>query len=497
MQHVQSTSAASKKFAVKICSLASVALLVCIAGCGSNGTSATATATPGPQSYFAPYVAGTTSQGVEALTGPEIYTIDLNAEPTPTFSQSTFQLQAPQQQGAQVLNTGDFTTSPRNLLSLEITTSYSVDTTTNAYVPTAHNPPISGSFAVQLAAQAGGFLQMVGQPVAPLAPATECPNLGTAQTYQFLTIPGGLINAAASGQQASAWNPTTDTAYGTVDISTNGSTVTFNNIQQRTLPSVGGTGVPTQQPSSPVTGTCAPTGFGNTISVGQLSVSDPTQGNSFTAPPQAKLAIGPTGMLVEHNGAADSPLGTFPGTSPALKYDNTLGAGTGAVGLPKPSSALDTGALVGAQYLGFVYGSGIYSGSSSSPTPPAGWSSHLASFGFSSTPSSCASVAPSTATMIYGGDFPQANGQDNPSASPNGFGNCDLAIDLGTQDPSNNGSYPQATVWMGASYAANTTGKTYSFPAVAIAGQLNGKNAIFVLGVDSTQPWAIYLLQSN
>jgi hypothetical protein len=50
---------------------------------------------------------------------------------------------------------------------------------------------------------------------------------------------------------------------------------------------------------------------------------------------------------------------------------------------------------------------------------------------------------------------------------------------------------------MGASYAANTTGKTYSFPAVAIAGQLNGKNAIFVLGVDSTQPWAIYLLQSN
>jgi hypothetical protein len=40
--------------------------------------------------------------------------------------------------------------------------------------------------------------------------------------------------------------------------------------------------------------------------------------------------------------------------------------------------------------------------------------------------------------LIYGGDFPQANGQDNPSASPNGFGNCDLAIDLGTQDPSNN-----------------------------------------------------------
>jgi hypothetical protein len=38
---------------------------------------------------------------------------------------------------------------------------------------------------------------------------------------------------------------------------------------------------------------------------------------------------------------------------------------------------------------------------------------------------------------------------------------------------------------------------TDSISAVAIAGQLNGKYAVFLLGVDSTQPWAIYLLQSN
>ena len=95
--------------------------------------------------------------------------------------------------------------------------------------------------------------------------------------------------------------------------------------------------------------------------------------------------------------------------------------------------------------------------------------------------------------LIYGGDFTK----DNPSASSNGFGNCDLAIDLGSQDPSNNGRFPKATVWIGASYAANTTGKTYSFQAVAIAGQLNGKYAIFLLGVDSVEPWTIYLLQSN
>jgi hypothetical protein len=109
--------------------------------------------------------------------------------------------------------------------------------------------------------------------------------------------------------------------------------------------------------------------------------------------------------------------------------------------------------------------------------------------------------------LIYGGDYPQNNGQDNPSASPNGFGNCDFAIDLGIQDPSNNGLYPSATVWVGSCYAGNIaggacsagniSGSTYSFQAVAIAGQLNGKYAIFLIGVDSTQPWAVYLLQSN
>jgi hypothetical protein len=201
------------------------------------------------------------------------------------------------------------------------------------------------------------------------------------------------------------------------------------------------------------------------------------------------VGIGPTGLLVEHNGAADSNTTMLPGTSPGLFYDNTLGAGTGAVGLPKPSSALDTGMLVGAQYLGFVYGAGIYAESPS----PTGWSSHLASFGFSSTPSGCASVTSSTGTLIYGGDFTN----DDPTTSSTGFGNCDLAIDLGTQDPSNNGIFPKATVWIGANYVANATGKTYPFPAVAISGQLNGKYAIFLLGVDSAEPWAIYLLQSN
>ncbi len=264
-----------------------------------------------------------------------------------------------------------------------------------------------------------------------------------------------------------------------MSISSSGSNVNFQNIQQLTLPRVGGNGTPVQSSTSSLTGSCAPTYFGNTTLVpGQTTIGNPglggNTGNSVT--PQSTIGIGPSGLLLEDSGGEDA-----------------FGAGTGVVGLPKPSAALDTGALVGAQYLGFIYGAGVYIN-----TPPftSGWSSHLASFGFPGTPA-CPSFALNASTSIYGGDFPQSNGLDNPSASSNGFGNCDFAIDLGSQDPTNNGLYPNAKVWVGAKYTANSIGGNYSFSAVAIAGQLNGKYAIFVLGDDSTQPWAIYLLQSN
>jgi hypothetical protein len=197
------------------------------------------------------------------------------------------------------------------------------------------------------------------------------------------------------------------------------------------------------------------------------------------------MGIGPSGLLVEEN---------QPGSNASLGYNNLLGAGTGTVGLPMPSSALNTSSVIGAQYLGFIFDAGHFFGT----TVIEGNATHLASFGFSSSPAStpaCSSFIAQTGTLsngIYGGDFKN----DDPSTSSTGFGNCDFAIDLGTtQSPA--GLYPNVTVWIGSSYAANASGKTYSFPAVAITGQLDGKYALFVLGVDSTQPWGIYLLQSN
>jgi len=453
-------------------------LILWVAGCdGSKSSSTPTTPQAVAQTYFAPLVAGA---GVVMNT----YSFDATAA---TFWQTGFPSGQP---GSQVLNAGVFSVAQRGLRSLGISTTYVYDSSVSPalYSPHNFNPPEPGSFAVELSGQAGGFVQLFEQPVEPLVAATQCPNFSSAQNYQFITIPGALIPAGADPARY-AWDPTAETAYGSVDISSNGSSMNFQNIRQFTLPSVGGTGAPAQPPPSSLTGICGPTNFGNTIVVpGQAVITSPgATGNIPILTQQATIGIGPSGLLVEDNGSGVTT--APPGSTPVIPYNNVLGAGTGAVGLPKPSAALDTGAMAGTQYLGFIYGAGIQNNSGAGT----GWSSHLASFGFPTLPSGCASVATKTSTLIYGGDFPN----DDPSTSPDGFGNCDFAIDLGAQDSSNNGLYPHATVWVGAAYAANSTGATYPFSAVAIAGQLNGKYAIFLIGTDSSQPWAIYLLQSN
>jgi hypothetical protein len=475
-------------------------LMLCLAGCGTSTSPSTATApatTPqpaGPQNYFAASVAGSN--------GSSTYTFDDKAA---TFSRTIFG--ESQQPGGLVLEAGDFNVTPRGLRSVSISTTYVVNSN-GVYTPNNSNPPTS-NFALELAGQAGGFAQifavpqgqqqLLQQPVVPLVAADACPNFSSAHTYQFITIPAALI-PAGTAPISLAWDPTAETAYGSVDITTSGSTVNFQNIQQFKLPSVlppnGNTG-PNQPPPASLSGTCAQTSFGYTTAVpGQAVVTDPgVSGGSNPVTPQAIIGIGPSGLLVEDNGSG--PGKTLAGSSPSLPYENVLGAGTGAVGLPKPSGALDTGTMVGAQYLGFIYAAGEYKQNSSGPV----WSSHLASFGFTTMPSgpnACPSFPASTSTpLLYGGDFPQVNGQDNPAASPNApFGNCDFAIDLGTQVSA--GLYSNAIVWVCDGYGGDSTCSTdHSFQAVAIAGQLGGKYAIFVIGEDSSQPWAIYLLQSN
>ena len=492
MQRFESQLDQSRPLARVAIGLGAVLALCWLAGCGSGVGPATqmATTTPSPivQTYFAPYV-----YQIPGEQAPLTYTFD---DVKGAFSQTTYQPQT--QPGPQVLNAGTLAVGQRGLRSLGITAAYTYDTfvSPSAYEPKTYPAPgLPGSFVVELAGQTGGLVQMLNQPVQPLVAATQCPSFSSAQTYQFVTTPAPASNQLDTGtppnkpliyQPIDTWNPTTDTAYGSVDIVSSGSAVTFQNIHQYTLSS----GSPPQAPSSstPITGACGPTFFGNITNVpGQLIVTDPG-GISESNPPQALVGIGSTNLLVEDNGQTTQ--GFLPASSPtlpALPYNNVLGAGTGAVGLPKPSSQLATSAVVGAQYLGFIYEAGVGATPTSKAVP---FSSNLASFGvYSSASSGCPSVKTSTpAAVIYGGDF-------NPATSSNS--NCDFAIDLGPQDTSNNGLYPEAKVWLGPTYPGYSTGITYPFSAVAISGQLGNQYAIFVIGFDSTQPWAIYLLQSN
>jgi hypothetical protein len=398
------------------------------------------------------------------------------------FYESNFLLNPPSQLGPQELNAGKLSTAQRGLLTLDITTNYTPNTSspTGGFDHNTYSPPLSGSFAVELAKQMGGFVQLVGQPVTPLGVATQCPSLPKPQSYLFLTLPQGVVDSKARGAQPGFWDPNLETAYGSADVSTAGSAVSIQNIQHRTLPSVGGSGTPTAQLPSSVDGFCASTSLGMTITLGQSVIQQPFPNGGSNGPPQAKMSIGPTGLLVEDTGMDANN----------QKADLTLGAGNGAIGLPKPSSPVDVPALRAAQYLGFTYGSGVYANLAFQPS---GWSSHLTSFGFASQPTGCSTLVPGGGALLYGGDF----SKDDPSTSPDGFGNCNLAIDLGIQDATTNGLFPNARLWIGNNYAANTTGATFSVPMVAIAGQLDGKYVIFALGYDSKQSWSLYLLQSN
>ncbi len=462
--------------------VASLALLIpgmLVSGCASGSTVATTSSTQlnGPRAYMAPYVVGDTAPGNSV----SAYQIDDTAQ---SFTKSTYalgQVDGAAQLGARIYYAGTTTSLKRGLLSLGTTYEFLFGGNITTY-----STPQTGSWAVELPNQSGGLVQLLGQPVEPIVPATNCPDFKTSQTYWFLTLP-----TTFGDSRTYVWDPTLETVYGSVDVSGSGSTITFANIQQYALPSafdldptLGPPEPPATVVTSPQTGACSQTYYGNTTVVpANLTVTNPGPGSA--TPTVSVVGIGPTGLLVESNAAdGESRLAPF--------YQDLLGAGTGAIGLPKPSSALDTSALVGAQYLGFDYGAG--SGHND-------WSSLVTSFGFATQPAGCQSVASQTSTMIYGGDF---NG-NNPAApgiqANGGFGNCDIAIDLGTQDPDNNGLYPAATVYVGPFYVGNQTGADYNFPAVAIAGQLGGKYAIFLLGVDFTgfpnQAWGIYLLQSN
>jgi hypothetical protein len=447
--------------------LAAVLAGAALIGCSST-TSSNSNPVP-PTNPVQTYLAA----GVGSL---ETYLIDNTANDFVATSYSS--------SGGTVQASGSVSSLSNGILDLDIT-----------YLPgqTITSAPLTGNWVVEIPGQAA-LMELettstygTNTAFAPLAPTQTCPSMSTAETIQFVTIPKQL--STQSTLESNGWNPQLETAYGSVTISTSGTTVQFSSISQSTFPAANGgaAGPPINPAPASATSTCSSTFYGQTMSVPtSVTIINPGPGTQ-SVPPSATIGIGPTGFLLEDAGSAQ---GAADASIPP--YENVLGAGYGAIGLPKPSAALATSTLVSAQYQGILYGAA--SGASAAVGNPG--FRLIGSFGYANLQTSCPTLpAPSSSTILYGGEF----ASNDPSA--NSFGNCDLAIDLGSQDANNNGLFPAATVYVSTGFPKNGLGSAYSFPAVAVAGQINGKNAIFLIGVDTTgspsQPWGIYLLQSN
>lgn len=378
-----------------------------------------------------------------------------------------------------ILN-GTFVTAPTGFLN--ITENFA---TTSSGVISAQNPPVTGAWAVEIpgAGALGNLLSVnttgsgLRLPAAPAAMAenTACPNFQKAAPFLYVTIP------SASG--------TPDIAdYGGVNISTQGSAVTFN-----AQPYLIGPMTATLTPSV-VAGGCSQTFFGP-LTAYPL--------NSFgTASNLELIAVSQSGFLVSSFTSSSS-------TSPGA-----FGGGTGVIGAAVPSTPVNVGAVVGAQYNGFIYAPQNSVAESYDITVLA------SAFGDNSATSPACSVlqtsltanngqgaqsvaALPSANTLFGGEFLTTTGTSsvNDPTGANASENCDVAIDLGVQDSVNSGLFPNATVFIGANYPPFSASNPWncfgtklacavSFPAAAVVGEVQGHFVIFVVASVASAPAA-------
>lgn len=373
---------------------------------------------------------------------------------------------------------GTFTSADTGFLA--ITENYA---TTSSGVPSAQNPSLTGAWAVEipgagaLANLLSVYTQSTPQVIsaAPTAMAenTACPNSNTPPQFLYVSVP-----------YASQIADLVD--YGIVAISSQGSTVTF--AAQPFL--VGAK----PQATSTVSGACSQTVFGELTAYPQ---------NTFgtSGPLPELISIGSGGLLVSN-------------FDPGLGGVGAFGGGTGVLGVAQPTSPTSLASVVAAQYNGFIF----------SPSNPLRQSNGyditvLASaFGnHTGTSQTCSALQASLAAnngqgenvpvlpspnTIYGGEFLIASpsGNVNDPTGANGSENCDVAIDLGTEDPSSNGLFPRATVFIGSNFPPFSVSNPWmcatggvcavSFPAAAVVGQVQGAYVIFVSASGTSTPQA-------
>jgi hypothetical protein len=409
------------------------------------------------------------------------------------------------------LTSGTFTMAPTGFLSITETAA-----TTSSGGLTAMNPPLTGAWAVEipgvgalanlLSVNNSNVTTVVSAAPAAMAASTACPNFSKPVTFLYVVMPGS--------------QPATGTAdFGTVAISNEVAAVTFQAqpflIGQPPLP------------ISTVTGGCSDTELGPLTAYPLNSFGSPAS--------QDTIAIGSSGLLVDSfasNGNSSST-GAF----------GENGAEVGVIGVAMPSSQVNVMAVLAANYNGFLYAPGDSSGVFNSSTgtdddgnPVLYDTTVMASaFGnFTASSPACSVLqssitanlpgtggtisAPPSASSLFGGEF----NKSDPTGA-NGPARCDVILDLGQQDPQNNGLFPHAAIFIGQNYppatdtsvsknpcffASTVTHNPCAFasPAAAIVGQVEGQFVIFAFtslaklptdtaGGNNATPIGIYLFQ--
>lgn len=345
--------------------------------------------------------------------------------------------------------------------------------------PAPQNPALTGAWALEIpgAGVLANFLSLHASGPSTAGPTamvqnTACPDSLAPMTFLYVTVP-----------RASMLTDVAD--YGIVQIKSQGSAVTFS-----TQPFLVASN---PQTTSTVTGGCSQTFFG-------ALTAYPLNTYGTSGPLPELISIGTAGLLTSNFDPGLGGLGAF-------------GGGTGVIGVAEPSSPLDVNSVSSAKYNGFIFSPGnpvkqangyditvLASAFGNHTGTSQACSTLQASLAANNAQGGAVPVLPSP-NGIYGGEFltVSTTGTVNDPTGASGSENCDVAIDLGVEDPNNNGLFPNATIFIGSNFPPFSASKPWtcasggvcavSFPAAAIVGQVQGQYVIFVAaGLASTPP---------
>ncbi len=326
-------------------------------------------------------------------------------------------------------------------------------------------PPGSGGYAVELPGEGqllrpdtetpiGGesgedALNPSSPMVGPVISASSavCPSLKGNVTFQFIAL----------GSQF-AQDLIEHVVYGSVQISGSGTNFTFSNLNMY------GFAEDSLSPDPWPAGACGTTQAGYVIS-SNATEQIYAEGNFAESGPSTGVyplttAISPSGLFVMDQGQGSPYFANdLPGATSML----------GLVGVQQPASALDTGNVVGAKYLGFEY--------------------DALDVGLAHNASNPVSFSQGSGTTMTGGGYANDDVTQTPATN--------ISIDLGQQDSSNNGLYKNVTVIVPDTYqgcinepfgGTDANGNpTCTFSGVAVAGNVAGKFVLFVSVNDLSQ----------